>query len=921
MFKSNRGQLSIFLGITLVLVMGMLAFIINIGLFVKAKINLQNSVDAAAFSGAAVQARQLTNIAYLNWEMRNNYKEWLFKYYVLGELGSLKTVAPPHARYPLELSTPPTASGSTDFTLQSIGSVSVPGSPTNLCLGCIGTTAAYDKFNLGSICIHNSGTTDICPQFVIPGLPRFPAIGVAGISEIHETFVTSLVEAKSKNCSVRSKDNFNAALTWAYGDGNKNVPPGIPAIFAADRAGAWPKAVELGMRMRNLEMIVNLPPHDGAITIHNYQGLQTSADNGPSGFSLHERQYKAFMSAFRNLGGGRNKDDHNEELVNEFKLYELAPNVYNVDRNTLSGFLIPHNSLGDIALQKHYLDLQAIPLNLATMFSTFTTTTNVVDAAANIVSEGTCGISKTAMPVPGFILGFVKNPEVMTYYAVKGESKFIGLFSPFRGTNNETGVPLVAYAAAKPFGGRIGPRLFDIDPTNKEIRVRNDTDTGNRSLSHISGLQVPLKNPSDPFNPGEPIPVSSDFWIHTGVGGSATLGGVPASVSAKIFFGIPNMIYDYENISQQSAAGTAATGQVVDIKARTGTTPVTEKVGLYDPKQYNLLKKSLDPAIVTMLNSTATATYTNAMILNSIVKARRPTRYDAVNYLVPDYKHISSDPTNAPPYITEGRFPLPANLDPSKMLKYTIFAPLLGDGLLFKNQDDLKDVINTYIASMSNAVESYEKALLIVANSIYNLSQVQSDVTGNDSRKAAARGIHMKAGGNIATDFAPALLDDSHCVDDIASKFHYFFQTTQAGIRCKVEPLAEMMVKFINNIATGDPVSAMYLVTEYYIGSSDAISQESLFTGYNPGPRQGVSGGIISSSITGGSRSGSMRNYYSTKFFRAAQVTEGTAEATGSLETSLREKMAGVPTDLELIKPKNLLKKAELTPDTFFSYF
>ena len=37
------------------------AFVINVGLFVKAKINLQNATDASAFEGAAVQARQMTD--------------------------------------------------------------------------------------------------------------------------------------------------------------------------------------------------------------------------------------------------------------------------------------------------------------------------------------------------------------------------------------------------------------------------------------------------------------------------------------------------------------------------------------------------------------------------------------------------------------------------------------------------------------------------------------------------------------------------------------------------------------------------------------------------------------------------------------------------------------------------------------------
>ena len=85
---AQAGQLSMFLGVTLIIIICLLAFIINVGLFVRAKINLQNAVDAAAYSGAATQARLLTQIAYVNWEMRNNLKEWMFKYYVLGQLGN-----------------------------------------------------------------------------------------------------------------------------------------------------------------------------------------------------------------------------------------------------------------------------------------------------------------------------------------------------------------------------------------------------------------------------------------------------------------------------------------------------------------------------------------------------------------------------------------------------------------------------------------------------------------------------------------------------------------------------------------------------------------------------------------------------------------------------------------------------------------
>ena len=145
--RKDRGQLSIFMGITMILVMSMLAFVINVGLFVKAKINLQNAVDAAAFSGAATQSRQLTNIAYANWELRNTFKEWMFKYYVLGQIGL----------FPNQLSSANIAGkGSLDYRLSVPPGLQFNSSTTT-------TSIPVDAYNMPSICIHNNTSKNICP--------------------------------------------------------------------------------------------------------------------------------------------------------------------------------------------------------------------------------------------------------------------------------------------------------------------------------------------------------------------------------------------------------------------------------------------------------------------------------------------------------------------------------------------------------------------------------------------------------------------------------------------------------------------------------------------------------------------------------------------------------------------------------------
>ena len=518
--KGNRGQLSIFMGITLILVMSMLAFIINVGLFVKAKINLQNATDAAAFSGAATQARQLTNIAYANWELRNTYKEWMFKYYVLGQLGlipyNLKD-SNVSGKKPVSFLLPtPAVSGFPDF----------------------------DKYNVPSICIHNNSKTNICPIFALPGIPRFPAVGVAGIAEIHEAFVNKLVEEKGKDCSRRSKANFLTALSWAYGAGDTSIPEA--PLVASNRPGAWPEALELAFRIRNLEMIVNRPPVPD-MTRGSISQLQGQAPE----IAFNERPIKAFLSAYRNLGGGAYKDSGADELSGNLKLTELSPQPYTAAPNSVSGFLIPTGfvypgSNGGSALQKHYLDLQLMPVNLATMFSTFVDTANTNQAMGNVSMEGTCGISKSALPVPGYIMGFNKNPEVLTYYAVKAESKFIGLFFPITNGNSGSGIKLTAYAAAKPFGGRIGPKLFTYIDGDQTVEARDDKNR--RSHSYINGLNVEVTAAAG-FKPGMPIPSSRDFWVNDI---NPVVGGVPGT-NSKIYYGIPNMIYDFQDESDLSA--------------------------------------------------------------------------------------------------------------------------------------------------------------------------------------------------------------------------------------------------------------------------------------------------------------------------------------------------------------------------------
>ena len=867
------------MAVSLILVMGMLAFIINIGLFVKAKINLQNAVDAAAFSGAATQARQLTNIAYVNWEMRNTYKEWMFKYYVLGQVSL--------TRGSNALSDGRLASGDrTSFLLET---PSVAGN------------AGFDKFNIPSICVHLNSSNDICPLYSLPGIPRFPSLGVAGISDVHESLVNKLVDEKGANCSQRTQMNFLTALSWAYSSGIKEIP-GAP-IIGTSRVGAWPQALELAMRMRNLEMIMNRPP----VNEISFDNIDELANVGQS-ISLNERPIKAFMSAFRNLGGGKYKDNiensaggagqAHDELSATFKLTELAPEPYQAKTTNVSGFLIPpsftyQGGVSVSALTKHYIDLQAVPINFATMFSTFATTRNEFEPS--VAMEATCNASKSALPVPGYILGFVKNPQVLTYYAVKGEADFTGLFFP----NSGGSIKLTAYAAAKPYGGRIGPRLFTFRDADQSVHGREDSNS--RSSSYISGLDIPIG--ATGFVPGMPIPSSQSFWANQGV---SVLGGVPES-GLPATFGIPNLIYEFSSINDLEAQGGAGVSKVQAIKERIlpPTGSIDENKGLYQSYQMRELKSNLG-------NAFNSGNVSANELLAAIIKARRVTRYDAANYLIPDITPATSNgtKTNAAPTVyalsknNPGTFAL-QKTDADVGVYYRLFAPLVGDDLLYKTNTEVGSIVFSYMSSMKPAVETYLDALLEVGNNIFKLP---SGTGAGNVNAQAAKSIHANADGATTNSNPPDLASPDPyssigCnLSDMASKFNHFF--TKESTQCGIIPLKEMMIGFIDkqNKNGGN----LFYTSTYF----NPLTNQEIMTAYFPGVRHGsgpgaeaLSGNPIGASLPSYS---TRRNFYSTKFVQLEKVMSGSS--TSFKDGILRESDSVVPIDLAGINVLNLLK-------------
>ncbi len=632
---NQKGQISFFLIFFFLSFVSGMVMLIHLGLLVKARINLQNATDAAAFSGASVQARYLSKIAWLNFEMRNNYKELMFKYYVLGSLNTIDGQKSTLDNNQM-----------VDFRVKSAGQ-------------------AQDQFNFPSICLFfaKNQKGNICSLYSVAGIPKFADLPIPGAGDTLKDFYESLYELTSLNCTKQSRLNYLTTLLWSYhvpsADDDPKLFQGLPQI-QAERLGAYPQALELAFRIRNLEYIVNEQPKNQGVCLDpNVEFCQESISNyETSSNPAFERLIKAFYSGYRNLG-----NHLDEEMKRSFTLKELSPVEYR-DSNprSLSNILIPVDKQ-----VKYYLDLKLYLNNIVLFYSSF-----VANDQPGSVAQ--CDMTKTGLPIPGFPLGFIKNPDLITYYAVSGEAYYKGLFHPFTKP-----MKLIAYSVAKPFGGRIGPQLFQIEQEALKVRTIEK-----RSANFVLGLDFSsLKNPFQPsqlytsnnYMPGLPLPFNNEFFVNNPV---HALGGTTSLTK----FYIPNMMYDFTNSNYS----------LVNILPLTILRPseIQEiKDGLYLSTQFNLLRKLLNTE----------ESITSDLIEKAIDQVRSPTTWDQLNYLIPT-SHTLHEALKINHF----------GLTPLTDKKFLLSAPLY-ETPLYPNKDILIQSIHDFIQSQIPSVETYILAL------------------------------------------------------------------------------------------------------------------------------------------------------------------------------------------------------------------
>lgn len=88
--NNRKGQVALFIALAFQILFLFFAMVINVGLLVHHKINLQNSVDLAAYYGAMKQAENMNAIAHINYQIRQSWKLLSWRYRMLGTAGEFE---------------------------------------------------------------------------------------------------------------------------------------------------------------------------------------------------------------------------------------------------------------------------------------------------------------------------------------------------------------------------------------------------------------------------------------------------------------------------------------------------------------------------------------------------------------------------------------------------------------------------------------------------------------------------------------------------------------------------------------------------------------------------------------------------------------------------------------------------------------
>jgi hypothetical protein len=413
--NKQRGQVSIMIALIFQVVFIFFAMVINIGLVINDKINLQNSVDIAAYYGAMKQAEILNAMAHVNYQIRQIYKLMNWRLWALSDAGRNTQIFPYFAN---GSSTPREQAASWNDNY-------------NYPVVCIYNQFWYDTRNVSSKYVNACSNSKL-------SIPNLKPVTLG-------TTQTLALYAFLQGFEQQSRDNANAFAKELDGAGSTNFLMAYKIMLSYKFA-----LLKRRIAMQRLENLL----------VQTFSGHARDFSD-LSGNSVGDIVQRTLMK--------------NLTVANRDPAPELDfQNSLNIGGNQPRPFLVPI----EVRVFLQYLDFDTKGANLTSAPKDFPDLPHnptpealsivpIADALTapdrNLAFAASAGSffnqSENAMQTDyKSLVGFEKNPWILAYVYLKATTHPKMLFSP-TGTGGR--ITLTAEAYAMPFGSRIGPWYYN----------------------------------------------------------------------------------------------------------------------------------------------------------------------------------------------------------------------------------------------------------------------------------------------------------------------------------------------------------------------------------------------------------------------------------------------------------------------------
>lgn len=424
--RDENGQIALFVAIIFQIIFVLFALVINVGLLVHHKINLQQSTDLAAYYGAMKQAEILNVIGHINYQMRQAWKLFTWRYRIVGSFAYIPIDPPDHPGFVIQKNNSVLSFDEDKAKAKCTTPTGERVSLADLTPFCIGHNGFGDWGAAGDSRENNCSANcnkvnDGSDQLrAIPGLSQAISVQGASVAGAIQTLITRANQTGAALCRASTLSSLVQ----------------LANMMAAN-------FIDSENRQQSMQLLMSalLLPADQMIDIDGESvkaGVLNTLKNNltDANFNSLGTKYKLFNSTSTDNSYAGSECNNRDQLFHElkFQFVDLLLNICDADGNV---------DLRNTSFKSLYNNniYQLNPL-FASIQSRTTIQLVDIPQISNIVQNE-------------FKLGFEKNPWCQNYFGVRATTEPVIPFLPL------AKIKLHASAFAKPFGGSIGPWFYD----------------------------------------------------------------------------------------------------------------------------------------------------------------------------------------------------------------------------------------------------------------------------------------------------------------------------------------------------------------------------------------------------------------------------------------------------------------------------